>query len=523
MMESNFTATTANTPAENAMSKAVAKWFENRGIDPETATRYGIHTEGEGQKSKVIFPFVENGNVVNNKYRSFDHETGKFKKFHQDKNPKSTFWNADAIDAAIEAKMPLVITEGEMDALSLIEVGYPYVVSVPDGAPSPKKKLPGDEDEDDFISPRDDRKFKYLWNNWHRLEKVETFILAGDGDEPGQKLNRELSRRLGPDRCKYVVYPDGETPVKDINDVLITKGPIEARRLIDEAKLYPVKGLLRLSDFPPPQKVETVPCMIDGLSEHLKIATARLMVITGIPNHGKSTFADSLLFNLAYFHQWPICAATYEAQANEEWLDDMVIRYRSQLFQGSRPTRAQAEQWVEENFSFIGQNPSDDEDQDLTLEDIITNAEISVVRYGTKVLALDPWNEIEHRRQRNETETEYIGRALRELKRFARRFDVLVIIVAHTAKMTERGQVYVPNLYDINGSANWYNKCDYGIVVHRDTVVDDQKTMLKIAKIKKHGLLGKPGIIDLELDVNSLTFFPHTAGSFRNVSRGESA
>lgn len=203
---------------------------------------------------------------------------------------------------------------------------------------------------------------------------------------------------------------------------------------------------------------------------------------------------------------------------NLPWLRQMTKRYRSEQVNNARPTAADAKSWIQDNFSFIGQNPSKDEDLDLTLEEIINFAEISVVRFGTKVLVLDPWNEIEHRRKRDESETEYVNRALKEFKRFARRFDVLVIIVAHPTKMTQHGKVQVPTLYDINGSANWFNKADYGLVIWRDKVDRGTQTTVKISKIKEHDYMGKPGTVTLELDANSLTYYPEVQGSFGNLA-----
>lgn len=526
MTEFNSTATTASTAGGNTLSKAAEKWFIGRGIDPETAIRCGVYTQGEGLNTVVVYPFLENGVVVNRKYRAYDPETKRFKKLWQDKNPKKTFVNADAIRAAAEAGQPLVITEGEQDWLALEEAGYPYVCSVPDGAPSKRNNDPVDQ--------RNDLKYEFLWNNWDALEAVTTIILAGDDDEPGRNLNHELSRRLGADRCRFIEYPKQEhnfgtedepayRRCKDLNDVLIAFGPTATRSLIDNAKLYPVKGLMEFRDFPERRNLVTYDTKIQGLSDHLKLLPGKLFVTTGIPGHGKSTFVDCLIFNMAFYHGWHCCTAVYEAEPNEEWRDDMVVRYRAQLVDNARPTESDAEQWIQDSFTFVGRNPTDDDDEDLTLEDLIENAEISVVRYGSKILLLDPWNEIEHRRRRDETETDYINRAIRSLKRFARRFDVLVIVVAHPTKMNDHGKVRMPTLYDISGSANWANKADYGAIVWRDDVSEGGASKIKLAKIKKHGLMGKPGTIELELDKNSMTYFPYAPGAFGNTPIGQAA
>jgi hypothetical protein len=89
------------------------------------------------------------------------------------------------------------------------------------------------------------------------------------------------------------------------------------------------------------------------------------------------------------------------------------------------------------------------------------------MRHGINGLVIDPYNEIEHRRPPNMTETEYVSEMLGKVKRFAVNHDVHVWFVAHPVKMQpQNGKMPVPTLYDISGSANWTNKPDVGLVVH---------------------------------------------------------
>ena len=79
-------------------------------------------------------------------------------------------------------------------------------------------------------------------------------------------------------------------------------------------------------------------------------------------------------------------------------------------------------------------------------------------------MIIDPYNKIDHQREKNETETEYISKFLDTLVRFARINNVLVCLVAHPAKL-QKGEI--PNLYSISGSAHFYNKADYGFTFVR--------------------------------------------------------
>src|SRR6266576_2243939 len=170
-------ATIVQIREENTLTKILGAigvaMFEDRGINSETAARLEIYTAKSGIDGSVIphargdvvvFPFIERDAVVNEKYR------GPNKKFWQMKGGKRTFWNCDVIDdpSLEEGRDKLIITEGEIDALTAIDCGFPHTVSVPDGAPPPSRMdLPLREVSDDQSG-----KFEFMWNNRDRLKKI---------------------------------------------------------------------------------------------------------------------------------------------------------------------------------------------------------------------------------------------------------------------------------------------------------------------------------------------------------------
>jgi len=108
-----------------------------------------------------------------------------------------------------------------------------------------------------------------------------------------------------------------------------------------------------------------------------------------------------------------------------------------------------------------------------------------VKRHGIKQFIIDPYNKIEHKRDKSESETEYISRFLDSCVTFAKKYQVLVWIVAHPRKMNRKkdeSAFEIPNLYDINGSSNFYNKCDYGLIVYRN--YQDGNVQVQIPKVK---------------------------------------
>jgi twinkle protein len=99
------------------------------------------------------------------------------------------------------------------------------------------------------------------------------------------------------------------------------------------------------------------------------------------------------------------------------------------------------------------------------------------------------------------TETEYVSQLLGKVKRFAQHHGVHVWFVAHPAKLQREngGTRPVPTLYDISGSANWVNKADLGIVIHRDPDKDPTRTDVLIRKVRFKSV-GKIGGVLLRWD-----------------------
>jgi twinkle protein len=450
--------------------------FERRNISAETAAKFEIYTASRSADGSVIpdsagnivvFPFVERGAVVNEKYR------GPGKKFWQRTGGRRTFWNADALDdPALETgQLGLVITEGELDALTAIECGFPLSVSVPDGAPAvAENENPGE------LQPVGDEtsgKFEFLWNNRDRLKRIKRFIIAVDSDRPGQRLAAELVRRLSASRCYFVEYPAG---CKDLNDVAREHGAEAVTTVLNAAKPYPVRGLYRLTDYPEREALSIFSTGWWTLDQHLQLFTGEFMVVTGIPGHGKSTWVLNLLCNAAARYGWRSAMFSPEMPT--------VPHLRGKLRRIRGGSSAEADAFINEHFRFIDSDPTGKDDEDFDLDWIIDKATDAVLRDGIRCLVIDPWNEVEHARRRDESMTDYIGRGIRSLKRFARLYDVAVIVIAHpTKEVGKDGKSRSVTLYDIEGSAHWFNKCDHGVVIDRPNSYADE-SVIRIAKVR---------------------------------------
>ena len=462
---------------------------DERGITEGTIEQFGIYT-GKWTKSGIArdpsgdviaFPYFESGKVVAEKYRR--QEPGKDKELWQRKDGRKTFYNADVLDvvALQSGEKDLIITEGEIDTLTAIDCGHPFVVSVPEGAPPPS---PGQKISPLDVEAESSGKFAFLWNNRDKLKNIKKFILAVDNDAAGQQLQNELVRRLSAARCKLVMFPAG---CKDLNEVLLKYGASEVTRIIENARQMPVRGLYTLDDYPEREKLEVfAPGSWWTLKPNLQMFLGEFMVVTGIPSHGKSTWILNLLAGMADKHGWKSALFSPEMPT--------VPHLRDKLRRIKGGDATVADNWIRRHFVFIDADPTGtSDDEDFSLEWVLEKATDAVHRDGIRVLVIDPWNEIEHARIGGESGTDYIGRSIRALKRFARLRQVAVIVIAHPTKdIAKDGKQRMPSLYDIEGSAHWFNKCDHGIVIER--VVDEENVAtVHVAKsrFEEAGIRGK--------------------------------
>jgi len=476
----------------------VMSWFLDRGIPAEVVNRnhigfvrrYFIAQLGRNVPC-IAFPYYRRGELVNVKYRALEE-----KAFAQVKGAESIFFGLDDIGEAEDA----IIVEGEPDKLAIEVAGFRNGISVPNGAPAKLRDEPRD----------DDPKFAYLANCAEELERIKgKFILAVDNDANGEVLAEELARRLGKERCWRVHWPDSDdVSCKDGNETLIRHGSEVVCECIAAAEPYPINGLYRIDDY----EAEIWALYREGtrqrgastgwasLDELMTIAPGQLSIVTGIPSHGKPEFLDALLINLVRRYDWHVALCSFENRPPDHSVK-LFEKYLGMPFPDG-PSRRMSEDdlrmaldWARPRFFFIRA----EDDAPPTIDWILERARAAVLRYGSIVLVIDPYNEIEHRRPDSMTETEFVSQSLGKVKRFAENHAVHVFFVAHPAKPARTdGKPAAPGLYDISGSAHWANKADIGLAVYRPDL-DGDEAQIHILKAR-HKWVGQPGQVSLRYD-----------------------
>ena len=458
--------------SKTTLSDATERWLvETRCIPQSVIAELRITEQEEfmpqfGAKERcVCFNYFEGGQLVNTKFRS-----GK-KHFKMVQGAELIPYNIDSLIGQTSC----IIHEGELDAASSIAAGFKGVISVPAGANSNLSWL------DRFMETH--------------FEDLEEIIIAVDTDSAGIRLRDELVNRLGAERCRVVAYgPD----CKDANEHLVKYGLESLRIAIEQAVEVPLEGI-----FPAADLHEDLRALFDngfgpgaetGWEEMDKICTCerrRNIIVTGTPGAGKSEWVDELVLRLCLRHQWKIGFFSPENIPIVYHLRKLIEKLTGHRFQNGRGMTegllARSEEFLAENVSHISLKGN------ATPDRVLAKARELVVRRGCRIFVFDPLNRFDHEPAPGQTETQYISNLLNKFTEFATQYNCLLILVAHPRKMNRNpttGATPRVEMYDINGSADFYNKADYGIVVERDKEIGITRVYVDKVKFKHLGVGG---------------------------------
>jgi len=462
----------------------VVEWFKTRGISADVLQRNRISRgsiyfpQVEEERGCILFPYYRGTEVVNIKYRTRD------KLFRMAAGAERILYGVNDISPEC-----LIWVEGEIDKLSIEMAGHTSCVSVPDGAPAPDSKSYAN-------------KFDFLADPV--LETVKTHIIAVDSDAPGVRLKEELVRRLGRGKCLVVSWPQD---CKDANEVLLTHGADVLSECLESAQPLPIEGTYRVVDFLEEIRDHYRHGMPKGtapgwhsLESFYRVMPGEWTLVTGIPGHGKSEWLDALCVNLAKNQGWTFGIFSPENQPMSYHAEKIMQKYTGKPFDAGPTERMtpadvdMATTWLNDHFTFIlPEFP--------TVDGLLEIAKEMVSQRGIRGFVIDPWNEIDHSRVAQISETEHISQCLSRIRKFARECQVHVWLVAHPAKLykDKDGKYPVPTPYDVSGSAHWRNKADNCITVFRDVTDEAKFVQVHVQKVRKKAN-GKVGLCELVYD-----------------------
>ena len=443
----------------------VEEWFKTRGISAKTLNDLKV-TEGpeympQTNKSENVikFNYFMGEDLINVKYRD-----GR-KNFKLYKGAEKVFYNINSVVGYEYC----IIVEGEMDVLALHEAGIHNVISVPNGATLNNNNL------------------DYLDNCIDYLEDKEKIILAVDSDAAGQALQKELIRRLGAETCYLATFDD----CKDANEYLIKYGKENLCDRIVKSKPVPLENVTTFRDI----EDEITDFVRNGFKKGFQVGlenfdnifstyTGQFITVTGIPSSGKSDFVDQMVVGYNKNYGWKTAFASPENAPT--YLHAHKLMRKTW---GGMPSKNDigTEKWntiadhCNDNYFHIDM-------ERYTLESVLQKGAELVKRKGIKCLVIDPFNKVRDISCNTEDVNRYTMEYLSKIETFAKKYDVLVFIVAHPTKMyrDKDGKLEEPTMYSIKGGGEWYDASYHGILVHRDYEAKTVKA--KVLKVKFQNL-----------------------------------
>ena len=471
------------TPVDNTR---VEDWFKSRGISKKSIQDLKI-SEGkewmpqtQQAENTIKFNYFMGGQLINIKYRDAR------KNFKLYKGAEKVFYNINNIVGYDTC----IIVEGEMDVLSFHEAGIHNSISVPNGATLNSNNL------------------DYLDNCIDYFDDKQKIILAVDKDEPGQALQQELVRRLGAEVCFLIDFQD----CKDANEYLLKYGKEKLHGLVLQAKAVPLENVTTFRDI----EGEITDFVKNGFKRGYQVGlsnfdsifstyTGQFITVTGIPSSGKSDFVDQMVVGYNQNYDWKTAFASPENAPTYLHAHKIMRKVWQDM---PRKDDIGTDKWnavadhVNDNFFFIDM-------ERYTLDSVLRKGAELVKRKGIKCLVIDPFNKIRDVDSNLEDVNRYTMEYLSKIEIFAKKYDVLVFVVAHPTKMykDKDGKMEEPTMYNIKGGGEWYDASYHGLLIHRD--YENKTVKAKVLKVKFQNLGENGAEAHFRWEPKSGCFIPH--------------
>ena len=494
---------------EHDMTQVIEYWGK-RGISEKTLKYADIQADKFGN---TVFNYYNDSDVLMNvKYRP----SHKIKKGE----PKCWFQKGTGFTPVLfnmnkcDPSKPLFIQEGEGDCLSVIEAGYTNVVSVPNGS----------------------QNMQWIEENWDWLEQFPKIIIWSDNDEPGIKMRKEAIHRLGSWRTYYIEITDHVPDeyaekhpelkgklIKDANELLFYYGKDKVLSYLNNPLELPIENVTDLStaeDFDI-DSAEGLYTGIEDLDNQIyKLVFGTVNIITGKSGEGKSVFVNQIAICQALQQGYDVFVFSGELPTPhlKNWVEtNMIGRENIEMRNGHvRVFNPEARKKMRKWYS--GRVMVYDDSYDTTAKALLIKMEEMARKFGTKVFLIDNLMMVDlecSEEGRLQAEKDFI----KSLIFFAKKFNVLVFLVAHPRKIG--GELRVTK-EDIAGSSNIVNLAHMVFSVHRYTEKEKEGEMnnkgdyLKghepkeydsVVEVLKNRITGLLPECELYFDYNSYRFY----------------
>lgn len=466
-------------------------YLESRGISAEIAKKYEI-TSLDNQENVLVFPFFDDkGDLQFIKYRKTDFDKLKDKnKEWCEKNCKPILFGMKQCDEKFDR---LVITEGQIDSLSVAVAGIDNAVSVPTGA----------------------KGFTWVPYCYDWVVKFREIVVFGDYEKGKITLLDDVARRF-PCIIKHVRAEDYQG-CKDANELLQKCGADVVRRAVDQAVVNPINRVLPLADVENVNIYE-LSKLKTGISELDKtlyggIPFGMVCLIAGKRGDGKSTFGSQIMASAV--DQGYVTFAYSGELPNylyKSWFDFQlagrhhIVENRSAEGTVNRfitkTNQTLINSWYREK-AYIYDNRIVENDEK---EDLLKCIERTIQQYGAKVILIDNLMTAMYiDEQRGNDRYEQQGQFVRNLAKLAIRYDCLILLIAHQRKnsFTTDANDEVSGSGDITNLAGITLSYNRGSKEERDKgIIGETQRKLVVAKNRLFGKINLNGIV-LDYDERS--------------------
>lgn len=457
-----------NAPEKPIEPKEVAlAYLEDRGISPETIRRYQITSKD----NLVVFTFFDqHGQPQTIKYRNTQAAEGQSKEWFE-KNCKPILYGMEQCNTENKT---LIVTEGQIDSLSVAEAGLENAVSVPGGVNS----------------------FTWVPYCWDWIQQFDKIIVFGDHERGTVTLYADFLQRWK--NKVWCVRPEDYLDCKDANDILRKYGPEQIRKAVENAKQPPISNIVDLADVEEidVNELEKLPTGIMRLDDTLRggLPFGQLVLITGKSGDGKSTIANQIIVG-AIDQMMPVFIYSGELPnfMLKSWITFQAAgpghthsskRYGSKAYEVDADAKARIREWMRGRVWIYDNRIATDEDMEQIklielLEDVIERKGARVILLDNLMTALDlepDGNADKYDRQ---------SAFMKKLARLALKHNALIILVAHKRKMgsSETNDT-------VSGSADIVNLASIVISYERGKPEDgDNIRWLKLTKNRVFGRL----------------------------------
>lgn len=470
---------------EGADMTPVYEYLSKRGISKAVVDYAGLSCDGKGN---IEFPFIDSNDVLKTvklrPARKIDKSKGEIKTWVQKDTDHE---NVMFLQHLANPDSPLLICEGEIDALAAIQAGYKNAVSIPFGCSNTK----------------------FIDEQWDFFEQFDTIVVAGDNDEAGRKFSKEVVARLGNWKCRAVQFPTSYTmpngeriAVSDTNEVLYYYGAEKVLECINEAINKPIPTVVDFSDVHEYNLDELDGCRF-GLADMDKVLmrlfsgsltvlfakasagkTSLINLLTAeCLNDGKSVFLYSQELSNALTSNWLLYSL-----AGRRNINSFVSKEGAPYYRVTPDARKEILKYYRNQLFLYRDGES------IDIDDILKTAEVCVRRQGVSLVVLDNLTCISCKGCESDLmrQTEIV----RKCVNFALTFNVAVVLAAHSRKTNE-----ALSMDDVAGSSNISNLAGRVIGMERNEVG-------VTIKVIKDRYLGKNGAeIKLGFDYPSRRFF----------------